>query len=343
MEGFLAGLPKAELHLHIEGTMEPELMVALANRNGVQLGYNVEEIREKRSNFTDLQDFLNLYYAGCSVLLTEQDFYDLAASYFTKAVTDSVKYAEIFFDPQSHTDRGVAFSAIIGGLTRAAEDFADRIEVHYILSFLRHLSEESAIAMIETAKPFASLIWGIGLDSSELPNPPRQFRHAYHLAQSSGLCGADGTHKTAHACEEGDPSYAIEALSVLGCRRLDHGVRVMEDQYLVKVLKDNQVPLTVCPWSNCKLMVEKRFFDGVSSAGWTLKMLEAGLLVSINSDDPAYFGRYVASTMSSVLGHLQPDVLKEKAKAFARNSFLSAFMSEERKRYYLEMVERYEG
>lgn len=344
MEAFIRGLPKAELHLHIEGTLEPELMFTLAEKHGIALPYTIEELRTKRSSYADLQDFLNLFYAGCSVLIDTDDFYQLARAYFARAVQDNVKYAEVFFDPQSHMNRGISFDTVIEGLVKAVGEFEGRIEVHLIMSFLRHLTEESAISVIEAARPYASHIWGIGLDSTEIDNRPSKFQRAYALAESAGLCGPDGSHKTAHCCEEGDPSYGTEALDVLRCKRIDHGIRALEDENLVAVLRERQIPITVCPWSNEKLKVNERFFAGRDQPA--LQMLAAGLLVSVNSDDPAYFGKYLADTMLEVLSHLSElpeEERKRKAKTLAENSFKSAFLSEEQKNRYLDLVAGYQG
>jgi len=340
MEAFMRGLPKAELHIHIEGTLEPSLQFALARKHGIQLPYNIEELMQKRRDFANLQEFLDLYYAGCDVLRTEEDFYALCEEYLQRAVRDGVKYAEIFFDPQTHTTRGIPFSTIITGLSRAIEAYRDAIEARLILSFLRHLSEESALEIVEQARPYAHLIWGVGLDSGELGNPARKFKRAYEAAEKAALCGPEGNNKTAHGGEEGDPSYVIEALVILHARRIDHGVRSLEDPYLLQVLRDNRIPLTVCPLSNHKLKVVERFLHGKDPV-WL--MHEAGLCISVNSDDPAYFGDYVAGTMIGSLRAkpLPEDEVRALAVTLARNSFQSAFMSEDKRNHYLALLDAY--
>lgn len=340
MEAFVRGLPKAELHIHIEGTLEPSLQFALASKHGIELPYTIEELKQKRRDFSNLQDFLDLYYAGCDVLRTEEDFYALCEEYLQRAIRDGVKYVEMFFDPQTHTTRGVAFATVVTGLARAIEAYKGSIEAHLILSFLRHLPEESALEIVEMARPFAHLIWGVGLDSGELGNPARKFKRAYEAAEKAGLCGPDGDNKTAHGGEEGDPSYVIEALVVLKARRIDHGVRSLEDPYLIQVLRDNRIPLTVCPLSNHKLKVVERFLHGKDPV---LLLHEAGLCISVNSDDPAYFGDYVAGTMIGSLRAkpLQEEEIRALAVTLARNSFMSAFMPEHKRTHYLAQLEAY--
>lgn len=340
MEAFVRGLPKAELHLHIEGTLEPQLLFRLAEKYAVQLPYTIDELTEKKKKYENLQDFLDLYYAACNVLREEEDFFALCEEYLKRAIQDGVKYVEMFFDPQTHTSRGVAFGTVVMGLSRAIKQYESSIEGHLILSFLRHLTEDEAMETIEQAKPFAHLIWGVGLDSSEVGNPPRKFRRAYKAAETAGLCGPDGTHKTAHGCEEGDPSYVIEALAVLHVRRIDHGIRSLEDSYLTQVLRDNRIPLTVCPLSNRSLRVVERFMQGHDPL---LRLFSEGLLVSANSDDPAYFGGYVTRTILASVESLSEEEQRSTAIELARNSFLSAFMTEEKCRHYLDQVEAYIG
>ena len=248
---FARKLPKAELHLHIEGTLEPELMFELARRNGVSLPYaSVNDVR-RAYVFSDLQSFLDIYYAGCRVLLTEQDFYDLTLAYLTRVAAQGVRHAEIFFDPQTHTDRGVPFETVVTGIHRAREDGRTRLSITsgLILCFLRHLSEEAAMRTLQEALPFRGWILAVGLDSSEVGHPPVKFRDVYHRAHEAGLLAV------AHAGEEGPPQYVWEALDVLKVRRIDHGVRSMEDERLLSRLVEEQIPLTVCPLSNVKLRV----------------------------------------------------------------------------------------
>ncbi|HVH65770.1 MAG TPA: adenosine deaminase, partial [Candidatus Acidoferrum sp.] len=283
-------LPKAELHLHIEGTLEPELMFELAMRNGVRLPYaSVDEVR-RAYVFSDLQSFLDIYYAGCAVLLAERDFYDLTWAYLQRAAAQGVRHAEIFFDPQTHTDRGVPFESVITGIHRALADGREQLAITsgLILCFLRHLSEEAALRILNEAMPFRDWLLGIGLDSSEVGNPPSKFRHAYDRAREAGLL------PVAHAGEEGPPAYVWDALDVLRVRRIDHGVRCVEDERLVGRLAEEQIPLTVCPLSNVKL----RVFPDLRQHNLK-RLLQRGLLVTVNSDDPAYFGGYVADNFAA--------------------------------------------
>ena len=280
----LKALPKAELHVHIEGTLEPEMIFALATRNGVALPYaSVEELRRAYA-FTDLQSFLDIYYAGASVLLLEQDFYDMAFAYLERAVADNVRRAEIFFDPQTHTARGVAMEAVIKGLRRACEDARQRwdISADLILCFLRHLSEDDALATLEAALPWRDHFIGVGLDSSEVGHPPAKFSRVFGRARELGL------HVVAHAGEEGPPEYIWQALDILKAERIDHGVQAVHDPALMRRLADERIPLTVCPLSNLKL----RVFPDLSQHNLPA-LLDAGLCATINSDDPAYFGGYI--------------------------------------------------
>ncbi|MFV9673631.1 MAG: adenosine deaminase, partial [Acidimicrobiia bacterium] len=281
---FIRSLPKAELHLHIEGTLEPEMMFELAARNGIDLPFTtVGEIRAAYE-FSDLQSFLDIYYQGASVLVTEQDFYDLMYAYLERAADDGVRRAEIFFDPQTHTERGIGFPVFMDGFTRAMADGEERwgISAALIMCFLRHLSGDAAINTWRAAEQFADQIIGVGLDSGEVGNPPEWFSDAYSLARDAGL------HSVAHAGEEGPPSYIIGALDALGAERIDHGVRCDEDPALVDRLVTEQIPLTMCPLSNVKLRVFDRLEDHNLK-----RLLDRGVRVTINSDDPAYFGGYV--------------------------------------------------
>jgi len=284
LAAFLHGLPKAELHLHIEGTLEPELSFALAARNGVSLPYRgVEELRAAY-DFRDLQSFLDLYYAGCDVLRDRRDFYALAMAYFTRAHADNVVHAELFFDPQSHTSRGIAMETVIGGVRDAMTDAGRRygITSALILCFLRHLSEDDAFATLDAALPFRGELIGVGLDSGERGNPPSKFERVFAKARGLGL------RAVAHAGEEGPPAYIREAIDLLHVERIDHGVRCDEDPALVAELARTQLPLTVCPLSNLELCV----VDDLAHHNLA-RLLRAGVAVTINSDDPAYFGGYI--------------------------------------------------
>jgi adenosine deaminase len=317
-------MPKAELHIHIEGSLEPELIFALAQRNGVSLAYpSVQALREAYA-FSDLQSFLDIYYAGASVLLTEQDFYDMTAAYLARAHADNVRHAEIFFDPQTHTARGVPIETVINGISRACQDAP--ISSALILCFLRHLSEEEAIATLEDAAPLRDKFIGVGLDSSEVGHPPEKFARVFDRARELGL------HLVAHAGEEGPPSYIRNALDVLNVQRIDHGVRCVEDPMLVERLVREQVPLTVCPLSNIKL----RVFDVMGQHNLRA-LLDKGLVATVNSDDPAYFGGYVNENYVAAFDAL--DLNTEHAKTLARNSFAASFLEPEQKRKYLAEVD----
>jgi adenosine deaminase len=327
---FVRRLPKAELHLHIEGTLEPELMFELARRNSVSLPYaSVQDVR-RAYVFNDLQSFLDIYYAGCRVLLKEQDFYDLTWAYLERAAAQGVRHAEIFFDPQSHTDRDVPFETVVTGIHRALEDGRARLNLSsgLILCFLRHLSEEAAMRTLDEALPYRELILAVGLDSSEVGHPPGKFKDVYDRARESGLLAV------AHAGEEGPPSYVWEALDVLKARRIDHGVRSIEDERLVARLVQEQIPLTVCPLSNVKL----RVFPNLKSHSLK-QLLERGLLVTVNSDDPAYFGGYVGDNFQASAVAL--DLSGEQLLRLARNSFVASFLPDSAKHDYLEELDRF--
>ncbi len=314
-ERLIQRLPKVELHLHIEGTLEPELMFALAAKHGVKLPYkSVEDVR-KAYNFHDLQSFLDLYYAGCDVLRDRADFYALAMSYFTRAYADRVMHAELFFDPQTHTARGVPMGVIIGGLRDAMEDARKRYEIssNLILCFLRHLSEEDAFATLEAALPFRSEFIGVGLDSGERGNPPRKFVRVFEKAREYGL------HSVAHAGEEGPADYIHEALDLLFVERIDHGVRCDEDPELVKRLVEKQIPLTVCPLSNLKLCVVKDLRQHNFA-----KLLRKGVAVTINSDDPAYFGGYIGENYRQTAIAL--DLTAKELVTCAENAVHASFL-----------------
>ena len=327
---FIAGLPKAELHLHIEGSLEPELMFELARRNGIAIPFaSVAEVRAAYA-FSNLQDFLDIYYQGMGVLQTEQDFYDLTAAYLARANADAVRHVEIFFDPQGHTERGVAFATAIGGITRALDDARTRdgISSRLIMCFLRHLSEAAADATLDEALPFLDRIDGVGLDSSEVGHPPSKFERVFARARALGL------KVVAHAGEEGPPAYVHEALDLLKVDRIDHGNRSLEDTALVARLASEGMTLTVCPLSNLKLCV----VDDV--AAHPLKaMLDAGLRATVNSDDPSYFGGYVNANYLAVADAL--DLSKADLVTLARNSFTGSFLSDGDKAKHLAAIDAY--
>ncbi|MGW1372914.1 adenosine deaminase [Streptomyces sp. NPDC002446] len=325
-----APLPKAELHLHIEGTLEPELAFALAERNGVKLPYATEDELRRAYSFADLQSFLNLYYALMAVLRTEDDFADLAHAYLARAKEQGVRHAEIFFDPQAHTARGVPVGTVIDGLARALDAAQETygISTRLIMCFLRDESAESALATFEAARPYLHRITAVGLDSAEVGHPPAKFEEVFALARQAGLkC-------VAHAGEEGPAAYVWEALDVLGVDRIDHGVRCMEDERLVARLAAEQVPLTVCPLSNVRLRVIDDLADHPLPA-----MLDAGLLVTVNSDDPAYFGGYADDNFTAVRDALGLD--PETLRTLARNSFRASFLDEATREKYLREVDAY--
>ena len=320
LSDFIRGLPKAELHLHIEGTLEPELMFALAQRNGVALPYASVEAARAAYAFDDLQSFLDLYYAGAAALRTADDFYALAAAYIERARADGVRHAELFFDPQTHTERGVPIETVFAGLARALREAraAHGFSSCLILCFLRHLSEDEALATLDAALPlradYADLWVGVGLDSSERGNPPEKFARVFAQARAAGL------RIVAHAGEEGPAAYVSAALDVLGAERIDHGVRAEEDAALLERLQREQVPLTVCPLSNLKLCVVSDLRQHNLA-----RLLRAGLCVTVNSDDPAYFGGYVAANYLAVAEAL--DLSRAELVQLAANSFTASFVA----------------
>lgn len=323
-------LPKAELHLHIEGTLEPELMFQIAKRNSIELPYSsVEEIRSAYK-FSNLQTFLDIYYKGAEVLQAEQDFYDLTWAYLQKASEDNIPHTEIFFDPQTHTQRGIEYETVVTGIYRALQD-ASRLNISskLILCFLRHLSAEDADKTFDQALPFIHMIDGVGLDSSELDNPPEDFAAVFARAREAGLkC-------VAHAGEEGPPKYIWGALESLQVSRIDHGVRALEDAMLVEYLKENQVPLTVCPLSNLKLKVFETIADNN-----LLELINAGLCVTVNSDDPAYFGGYLNENFHALDRAL--NLSSEQIIQLVKNSFNASFIDESMRQKYLAEVGTYE-
>ena len=324
----LRAMPKAELHIHIEGSLEPELIFALAQRNGVSLPYaNVAELRAAYA-FTNLQSFLDLYYAGASVLLHEADFYDMAWAYFERAAADHVVRAELFFDPQTHTARGVPMGVVIEGLHRACQDAHKKlgISADLILCFLRHLSEDEAIETLQAALPWRDRFIGVGLDSSEVGHPPEKFARVFAQARAWGL------HVVAHAGEEGPPAYIWSALDVLQVERIDHGVQAIHDPALMQRLAQSRMPLTVCPLSNLKLCV----FGGLEDHNLK-QMLDAGICVTINSDDPAYFGGYLNENYLQTFAALGMNA--QHAKTLAANSLQASFASDADKARWLRKLD----
>lgn len=320
LTSFIRRLPKAELHVHIEGTLEPEMMFDLALRNSVDIPFgSVEEIRDAYE-FTSLQSFLDIYYLGASVLVAEQDFYDLMLAYLARAHGDGVVRAEIFFDPQTHTARGVHFPAFMNGFERAIHDAGEQwgISAALILCFLRHLAPEEAVATWHRAEPFVDQIIGVGLDSSEVGNPPEWFADAFQLAREAGL------HAVAHAGEEGPPAYVAGAVEALKVERVDHGVRSDEDPDVIDMLVRDQIPLTMCPLSNVKLQV----FEEMGEHNLK-RLLDSGVIVTINSDDPAYFGGYVLENYLAAAVGL--GLSRDQLIHLARNSIEASFLSEAEK------------
>jgi adenosine deaminase len=330
LSAFIAGLPKAELHLHIEGSLEPELMFALAKRNKVAIPFDSVEAVRAAYSFSRLQDFLDIYYAGADVLRTEQDFYDLADAYFARAAADGVVHAEIFFDPQTHTDRGIPFQVAADGLLAAMRDAEGRhgLSSKLILCFLRHLDEDAAFATLKAAEPWLDRIEGVGLDSSEVGHPPEKFARVFAAAGGLGL------KRVAHAGEEGPPDYVWQALDLLAIDRLDHGNRSLEDSLLVKRLADEGMTLTVCPLSNHKLCV----VDDMANHPID-RMLGEGLRATINSDDPAYFGGYVADNYRAVAAARGLD--KADLVTLARNSFTGSFLDADAKAAHLARIDAF--
>lgn len=327
MKAFINQLPKAELHVHIEGTLEPELMFALAQKNNIELPYkSVEEVRNAY-NFTSLQSFLDIYYAGANVLITESDFFDMTWAYLLTCKTQNILHTEIFFDPQTHTKRGISFETVVKGISQALQKGEKELGISsfLIMCFLRHLSEEEAFETLRASLPFKELIIGVGLDSSEVGHPPSKFKKVFEEARNMGY------NVVAHAGEEGDSSYIWEAINLLHVTRIDHGIRCDEDAHLVKFLIDKQIPLTVCPLSNTKLKavasMEKHN---------VLTLLRQGVLVTLNSDDPAYFGGYLNANYEAIAEHLK--VSEAELKQLARNSFHASFLDEAKKQVYLALL-----
>ena len=330
IDAFIAGLPKAELHLHIEGSLEPELMFALARRNGVAIPYaSVEDVRAAYA-FSNLQDFLDIYYAGANVLRTRQDFHDLATAYFDRAAADGVLHAEIMFDPQTHTARGIAFETVIEGLLAACAqaEASHGLTSRLILCFLRHLSEAEAFETLAQAEPWLDRITAVGLDSSEVGHPPQKFARVFAAARDKGL------KLVAHAGEEGPPAYVMQALDILRVDRIDHGNRSLEDAALTDRLAREGITLTVCPLSNLKLCVIDRMADHPID-----RMLELGLRATINSDDPAYFGGYAVDNYRAVAA--ARGLTRAQLVTLARNSFTGAFLPPDAVSAHLERIDAY--
>jgi adenosine deaminase len=321
-------IPKAELHIHIEGSLEPELMFSLAKRNNMVLRFKTVEDVKDAYQFTNLQSFLDIYFEGAKVLVQEEDFHDLTWAYLERVSKTAVKHVEIFFDPQTHTDRGIAFGTVIKGIRTALERARVELEIssHVIMCFLRHLSAEQAMQTLMQALPFKDWIIGVGLDSSEKGNPPEKFQAVYDRARAEGFLAV------AHAGEEGPPEYIWQALDLLRIKRIDHGLRCMEDEALVERLVKDRIPLTVCPLSNVKLRVVPDLKQHPLK-----KMLDRGLMVTINSDDPAYFGGYVGNNFNDI--HAALHISTADIIQLAKNSFEASFISAEEKRRYLAEVD----
>lgn len=330
LKNFIAGMPKAELHLHIEGTFEPELMFKIASRNGLKLKYNSVEDLKAAYNFSNLQEFLDIYYSGASVLISEQDFYDLTWAYLLKVHAQNVVHTEVFFDPQTHTSRGIPFQTVISGIHRALEDGHEKLGVSHrlIMSFLRHLSEDSAFQTLEEALPYKSWITAVGLDSSEKGNPPSRFERVFAKAREEGFVAV------AHAGEEGPAEYVWEALNLLHVSRIDHGNRSLEDSRLTEELARLRMPLTVCPLSNLKLKVVHDMTQHPLA-----EMLKRGMMVTVNSDDPAYFGGYLNENYLALAKAL--NLTKEEIVQLTKNAFSASFLSEQEKLEQLEKVDQY--
>ncbi|MGE8570847.1 MAG: adenosine deaminase [Acinetobacter amyesii] len=324
----IRALPKAELHVHIEGTFEPELMFAIAQRNNIAIPYqSVEELKEAY-NFHNLQSFLDIYYAGANVLIHEQDFYDLAWAYLEKCAEDHVVHTEMFFDPQTHTDRGVAFETVLNGLQRACNDAKVKLGIssHLIMCFLRHLSEDAAFSTLEQALPYKDQIIGVGLDSSEVGHPPSKFERVFAKAREAGFL------IVAHAGEEGPAEYVWEALDLLKVNRVDHGVRSEEDPALMQRLIAEKMPLTVCPLSNLKLCVVNDMAEHNIR-----RLLQQGVHVTVNSDDPSYFGGYMNDNFIAITKAL--DLSNAELKQLAINSFEASFISDAEKQTWIKKIE----
>ena len=324
---FIKKVPKAELHLHIEGTLEPEHMFELAKRNNVSIPYNnVEEVKSAY-NFKNLDSFLNIYYQGSKVLIHEKDFFDLTWAYILKCKEDNIVHTEIFFDPQTHLDRGISFDIVINGISKALDkaNLEFGLTSKIIMCFLRHLDEESGFKVLEQALKYKNKIVGVGLDSSELGNPPKKFEKLFQKARDEGFL------TVAHAGEEGPPEYIWDSINLLKVKRIDHGVQSLKDEKLVDLLIKEQIPLTVCPLSNIKLCV----FDKIENHNLK-KMLNKGLRVMVNSDDPAYFGGYLNKNLTET--QLALDLSLEEIKTLIINSFKSSFLKDDKKKEWIDKI-----
>ena len=330
LPAFIQHLPKAELHLHIEGTLEPGLILKLAARNNIPVPFNPSAQAGASYRFSNLDGFLDIYFRSMAVLRTEEDFYDLTSAYLERAAAQAVRHTEIFFDPQAHTSRSVDFAQVCGGISRALHDGEQRLGItsRLIMCFLRHLDEGDAMKTLEQAMPFRKVIYGVGLDSTETGNPPRKFKRAFAKARDAGFA------LVAHAGEEGPASYVREAVEILEVQRIDHGCRVLEHPALTEELARSRIPFTVCPLSNVKLGVANAIEEHPAK-----RMLDAGLMVTINSDDPAFFGGYVGENYQAVQDGLGLD--DRTLGELARNSFRAAFIDDERKRELLAEVDAY--
>lgn len=330
MKKFIKGLPKAELHLHIEGSLEPELLFAIAHRNDIKLKYDSVEDLKKAYNFDCLQDFLDIYYQGAGVLLKEQDFYDLTWAYLEKCNAQNVRHTEIMFDPQTHTERGVSFDTVINGIYRATQDAFEKwgITSFLIMSYLRHLSEEDAFKTLEESLPHKDKIKAVGLDSSEKGNPPSKFKKVFEASAKVGYI------PVAHAGEEGDADYIWEAIDLLGIKRIDHGNNALQDEKLIEEIKRRDLALTVCPLSNLALKVVTDLKQHPLK-----KMLDLGLKPTVNSDDPAYFGGQVNQNFIEIQEAL--DLSKEDLFVLAKNSFSYSLLDEGTKKKYIAELEDY--
>ncbi len=330
IDAFARGLPKAEIHLHVEGTLEPEMMVALAERNGVSLPFDTVDEARAAYQFDNLQDFLDIFYQGAEVLQTEGDFAELMTAYLERASADGVRHTEMFFDPQTHTGRGVQFPTFMAGFATARADAEERLgmSTELIMCFLRHLDASDAMATLEAALPYREALIGVGLDSSEIGNPPEKFEEVFARAR------AEGWRITAHAGEEAGPDFITGALDTLGAERIDHGVRSEDDPALVARLAADGVPLTMCPLSNVKL----RVFDKLADHNLK-RLLEAGVRVTINSDDPAYFGGYIGDNYVATAEAL--DLSEEHLIQMARNSIEASFVSDERRAELIDELNRF--
>ena len=324
---FIKKSPKAELHLHIEGTLEPELMLKLAKRNNIQIPFkNINETK-KAYNFSNLESFLKIYYEGAKVLIKEQDFFDLTWAYVLKCKEDNIVHTEIFFDPQTHTDRGISFDIVVNGIYKAFQKAQKEFGLSFkiIMCFLRHLDQEEGFKILEQALAHKDKIYGIGLDSSELGNPPSKYEKLFKKAIEYGFI------TVAHAGEEGPPEYIWEALNLLNVKRIDHGVQCLKDEKLVKKLFESQIPLTVCPFSNIKL----RVFNKLEEHNLK-KMLDKKLMIMVNSDDPAYFGGYLNKNLIETQEAL--NLSQEEVKTLLINSFKSSFLNEEKKKQWISKI-----